>query len=174
MALSLAPKTWGSFKSKCTRNSKSGPDFPLNPETCPFPRPQTPGNSPWLGSRSATVSGADHGEARSAALCWECPHGVPRIAFQNWARLLGLPHDFYRPHTSNAVKTKEVNQGRATLHQNHSLPSAKRGPPVLTFEGPVLKLTLNSSVLKYKLLKKRESGGRRFAEYFSLRVNSGI
>ena len=41
MAYSLAPKIFVLFPSKCLciRNSKSEPDFPPNPETCPLLKP---------------------------------------------------------------------------------------------------------------------------------------
>lgn len=53
LAHSLAPKSLVFFHDKClcTRNSKSEPDFPLNPDPCPFPKPTR--TSAWiLGSPS--------------------------------------------------------------------------------------------------------------------------
>ena len=93
-------------KCLCTRNSKSEPESPLNPTTVHFLSPQGPGTSLWLDSWVVTVSGSNQGESQSSALCREHPYLTPR--------LLGLLH-FYWLHTSKAAKTREVNQGRATI-----------------------------------------------------------
>lgn len=70
------------------RNSKSEPNFPLNPEKYLLPKPTNTlvkDSGCILGQ--IIVSGVNPGWSQSLALCRECPNLIPR--------LLGLLRDFY-------------------------------------------------------------------------------